>query len=451
MSAVEVAPGQFTVSQNDWDLLPRPGRPPTVSVIVPFYEQQADLERLLVGIELQRGFVDVREVIVVDDGSADGPVVPDWYRGPRVVVLRQADNGFRAGAARNLGASRATSNVLLFLDADMVPSPDYVARMAEIPAVAPEAMVVGSRQHWDLEGWTAPQVRSWLEGGCRPARFKDPAWLAEGYARTRHLLDLTDRSYQWMISAVLGMSRRLFDELGGFDETICSYGGEDWDLAYRAQNVGALMAHRSAVAHHNGPDWSERDGRTQTKNVERRNLVARIPGRRDSLIGRFAHTVVRMDASDVDLDELTMCIASALSAEPTSIAILVEGLPIEAADPLAQDPRVHLGSLRPGMSDRAALSVQIMRPVRFGPRTFDRLLDLLAPGGPARLIVIHDKEVLLTCDTTRASRRVGRWSRTRDPDFLWTQLFGEPEQCAAASIDVTPVVGPADLTETFPR
>ena len=451
MSAVEVVPGQFTVSQNDWDLLPRPSRPPTVSVIVPFYEQQDDLERLLVGIELQRGFVDVREVIVVDDGSADGPVVPDWYRGPHVIVLRQADNGFRAGAARNLGASRATSNVLLFLDADMVPSPDYVARMAEIPAVAPEAMVVGSRQHWDLEGWTAPQVRSWLEGGRRPARLKDPAWLAEGYARTRHLLDLSERSYQWMISAVLAMSHRFFEELGGFDETICSYGGEDWDLAYRAQNAGALMVHCSAVAHHNGPDWSEREGPEATKNVERRNLAARIPGRRDAIIGRYALTVVRIDASDMDPDAVTLGVASALSAEPTNIAFLVEGLAIDASALLAHDSRVHLGSLRPGMADRAMVSIQVLSPVRFGPTTFERLLDLLAPGGPGRLIVMNDDEELLTCVTTRASRRVARWAPTRDPDFLWAQIFGEPKRCAAASIDVTPVVGPADLSETFRR
>ena len=97
------------------------------------------------------------------------------------------------------------------------------------------------------------------------------------------------------------------------------------------------------------------------------------------------------------------------------------------------------------------VSIQVLSPVRFGPTTFERLLDLLAPGGPGRLIVMNDDEELLTCVTTRASRRVARWAPTRDPDFLWAQMFGEPKRCAAASIDVTPVVGPADLSETFRR
>ena len=116
--------GRATVPLNRWDLLPSPERPPRVSVVVPWFRQQEELERLLVGMELQTGSVDIQEVVVADDGSPEPPRIPSSYEGPPVVVVRQADQGVRPGAARNLGATAATGDVFVFLDADMVPSPE---------------------------------------------------------------------------------------------------------------------------------------------------------------------------------------------------------------------------------------------------------------------------------------------------------------------------------------
>ena len=98
MSSWQLVPG------NRWDLL-EPAAPPTVTVVVAHYEQPAQLARTLTALERQDHAVD--QVVVSDDGSATPPSVP-----PHVRLVRQEDRGFRAAAARNLGAAATTGPVL---------------------------------------------------------------------------------------------------------------------------------------------------------------------------------------------------------------------------------------------------------------------------------------------------------------------------------------------------
>jgi len=281
--------GRVAVPGNRWDLAPAgpwvAGSAPTVSVLVPYYADEPALHRLLAGLALQDYPRDRFEVVVADDGSPHPPRLPDpagGDAGHRLRVVRQEDRGFRAAAARNLAASVAEGEVLCFLDADLVPEPGYLRAATSLPAVLPDALVVGRRRHADLSGWTPPEVRAWLTGeGAGPDELPPPEWLADGYTASRDLLDADRRSYRFMISAVLTVGAALFAELGGFDESFRSYGGEDWELAHRAWAAGAVFAHaRDAVAWHDGPDWGARtDPRTRAeqKEVERRTLARLIP------------------------------------------------------------------------------------------------------------------------------------------------------------------------------
>ncbi len=110
-------------------------------------------------------------------------------------------------------------------------------------------------------------------------RLPAPAWLGDAYRDTHDLLSADHRSYRFVISAVLACHRWFFEHLGGFDETITAYGGEDWEWAIRAWADGAVLAHEPrAVAWHDGPDWSVRDdeaARRETKNDETLTLLQR--------------------------------------------------------------------------------------------------------------------------------------------------------------------------------
>ena len=74
-----------------------------VSVVVPYYQRQDQLDRLLAGLDAQSLAPDSFEVVVADDGSRVAPTL--CRHDFRVVVVRQEDAGFRLAAARNLGAA----------------------------------------------------------------------------------------------------------------------------------------------------------------------------------------------------------------------------------------------------------------------------------------------------------------------------------------------------------
>jgi glycosyltransferase involved in cell wall biosynthesis len=84
------------------------------SVVIPTYNRITFLQRTLETVWAQR-FKDF-EVIVVDDGSTDGTI--DYLKSlsQTFSVLSQRHSG--PGAARNLGAKKASGDYLAFLDSD---------------------------------------------------------------------------------------------------------------------------------------------------------------------------------------------------------------------------------------------------------------------------------------------------------------------------------------------
>lgn len=234
-----------------WQALWTKGLWPRVSAIVPYYNAPAELDDVVRALEKQTYPGDI-EVIVADDGSDE---LPHPQTDLPLTIVYQEDRGFRAAAARNLGAEHATGDVFCFIDGDTVPRPDYV-RAAVAPVLAePRALVVGVRCHNGAEA----------------------EWLRDAYARTRNLRKADDSAFRFVISAVLTVSRELFEHVL-FDASMVGYGGEDWEFAYRAVLHGARLVHApDAVADHREPDWHERTGiDVAEKNAESVALAHRI-------------------------------------------------------------------------------------------------------------------------------------------------------------------------------
>jgi GT2 family glycosyltransferase len=259
--------------QNRWDLLDGmvPDPLPPVSVVIAHYDQPAQLERTLAAVRRQDYPAELLDVLVVDDGSPTPPVVPPWAR-----LERQADLGFRLAAARNLGIASARHDIIVQLDADTAPEPGYVRALTRLPALSADCVTVGRRRHALLD--RAPASMPVEHAGPRH-ELAEPAWLQDGYARTRDLRDADDRSYRYVIGAVTACSRQMLEASGGYDESFTSYGGEDWEWAYRAWLAGAVFAYvPTAVAWHDGPDASGRpEGRLAARNAEALRLAELIP------------------------------------------------------------------------------------------------------------------------------------------------------------------------------
>jgi glycosyltransferase involved in cell wall biosynthesis len=118
--------------------------PPTLSVIVPAYNEAKTLPALL---DLVLASPVVSEVVVVDDGSTDGTggIVARYAGGPRVKAVSHERNRGK-GAAIRTGIGLVTGEVVIVQDADLEYDPgDYgaILREFEDPAVS---VVYGSRR-----------------------------------------------------------------------------------------------------------------------------------------------------------------------------------------------------------------------------------------------------------------------------------------------------------------
>jgi len=412
-----VTPRGIALPGNRWDLLDgrRPDAAPTVSVVVAHYEQPEQLARCLAALGGQDHPRDRLEVIVADDGSTEPPRVPEGVR-----LVRQADEGFRLAAARNLGASHATGDVLVFLDADTVPEPGFIRELTRMPGLAPDVVVVGRRRHADLTGAAVvADIRPVVAGRELP----EPAWLTDAYRRSRNLLEADDRSYRHTIGAVLACSRIIFDATGGFDESFRSYGGEDWEWTYRAWLKGALLAHvPQAVAWHDGLDAGARDEHDRARRNAEAVLLADlipVPGSRPH--GRPT------DRVDVAVTAPPGASEGAAFVSVDSVLAAVPGSEwVDAAD---------LAEAR-GRLDRVRVHVEIVRPVRVD-RILGDLVDSIARDGLGVVTVrADDGTVLLRIRSSRAAAREERWGR----DDLFPRaservdgvrlLVGEPDVAA---------------------
>lgn len=84
----------------------------TISVIIPAYNEQNHIENVINSVKKRK---EVDEIIVVDDGSIDETTNVAKKCGVKVISLPE-NRG--KGYAMNLGSSRASGDVLLFIDAD---------------------------------------------------------------------------------------------------------------------------------------------------------------------------------------------------------------------------------------------------------------------------------------------------------------------------------------------
>lgn len=311
---------------------------PRVSVVVLHYEQHEQLARTLACLRRQR--LAPAQVVVTDDGSRRSPDVPDGVR-----LLRQPDAGFRAALARNRGLAEATGDVVVFLDADTAPEPDYLARLAACVAAEPDVLAVGRRRYARFDRLDASDPGDPLAGVADRA-LGEPGWLTEGWSATADLADADDGSFRFAIGATLAASSWTLRRLGGFDPTFSSYGGEDWDLAHRWWLHGGRLRHvPGAVAWHDGPhagdeprSWDRESAQDERQLAETMALATRIHAAPVAFRGlRGARTapprVVLTHAPDVPDRELVVTVDSALAALPLLGVVTDRRVLLDLADP----------------------------------------------------------------------------------------------------------------------
>jgi GT2 family glycosyltransferase len=201
--------------------------PPVVSIVVPTFQRPDALTLTLERLMAVRYPMGRMEVIVVDDGpDPSTELAVSEFRNRHIPVryLPQANCG--AARARNHGAEKATGDLLLFLDDDILVEPDHLERHLAAREGVPDAMVNGE---WDFE----PALYAEL-AGTPFGRFRllVEEWVKSGI----HKDPLDDvRSRPTAVTACnLAVSSTTFKALGGFDETFPFAGCEDQEFSMRA-------------------------------------------------------------------------------------------------------------------------------------------------------------------------------------------------------------------------
>src|SRR6185503_14672120 len=210
------------------------------------YNRAALLERVLDACFEQTADADSYEVVLVNDGSSDDtPAVIERARRRatcRFEVIDQQNSGLAKG--RNAGIARATGERIIFIDDDVLPTPNFVEEHLRSHDAAPLAIVRGG----------AINVESF--DTLPPAKWR-----------------LKDYSGNFFWTTNVSVPLQTIRAIGGFNDTFAEYGWEDIDVGLRLRQGGVkAVFNPKALVYH----WKPRPRRG---NVEKMIRQARAQAR----------------------------------------------------------------------------------------------------------------------------------------------------------------------------
>ena len=182
-----------------------------VSVIIPVHNRREKVREAIASVYAQSW--PAWELVVVDDGSDDGTGQElerlNSRTPPFTIVSLDSTHG--VSFARNCGVRHSTAPLIAFLDSDDIWHPAKLAHQVEWFACHPDGVAVQTGERW-----------------IRNGRFVNPP--ATHRKRAGDLFESSLARCMITPSSVM-MRRTLFDELGGFNESLPAC--EDYELWLR--------------------------------------------------------------------------------------------------------------------------------------------------------------------------------------------------------------------------
>ncbi len=193
---------------------------PMVSVVIPAFNAGGRITRLLDSLEAQHYPRERYEIIVVDNDSQDDT----RERVAKYPVLLLGEKRRRnPGIARNAGVQRARGEVIAFIDADCIATPDWIAEAVKVIQTQ-EADLVAGNIHW---------------------LYSTPRGAAEIFDSLVHLRnDIHARESNTAVTANLVVRSAVFAKTGLFPEWKAA---EDYSFCLRAAAAGFRMVFGPAV------------------------------------------------------------------------------------------------------------------------------------------------------------------------------------------------------------
>lgn len=204
------------------------------SIIIPNYNGQQLLAKFLPAVITA---AQSNEVIVVDDASPQNDVTYLQQHFPQVKIVALKQNS-RFAAACNAGVAEATGDIVVLLNSDVEPTPNFLEPLLK-PFNDPQVFAVGCAE-------------------INPSEDKHKVYGRAGGAFKRGLLvhwrepDQTKTSTLWVSGGSGAFRKSMWQQLGGMDTMFKPAYEEDRDLCYRAMKRGyKIQFCPKSIVYHN--------------------------------------------------------------------------------------------------------------------------------------------------------------------------------------------------------
>lgn len=220
------------------------------SIIIPTKDKLSRLRLVLKALEAQ--VTEAVEVIVIFDGCRQDTLhaFNDIKLKYTPVQIVHEENLGRA-RARNSGIRQATGDIVIFLDDDRIPCPDFVHKHVKRHENGRYA-VIGERN--DIE-YSEEMLYQLYKNGFTPSVFlqmqkdarKEPhAWIKKA---SRQVLGQLLESVTFT-TGNSSVQRRDLLKTGMFDKNFSGWGVEDMDLGYRLVKDGVKVVRDYSIANY---------------------------------------------------------------------------------------------------------------------------------------------------------------------------------------------------------
>jgi len=233
---------------------------PFVSVIILNYNTCEYLETCFHSLQQLVYPVDRLELILVDNASTDQSVayVQAHFANIKLIV-NDKNYGFSRG--NNIGAGKATGELIAFLNPDMRVEPRWLIELVKLLLTDAKAAAAGSK----ILSWDGKQID--FAGGA--ANFYGYGYQV-GWGQEATVAFDQAKPTLFACGGAMLIHRHLFLEVGGFDEDFFAY-YEDLDLGWRVWVLGykVLLAPASITYHHHHGSWKKVDSEKRRVLYER--------------------------------------------------------------------------------------------------------------------------------------------------------------------------------------
>lgn len=209
---------------------------PTVSVVVPCFNVEHVVEKCINALLAQDYPKENFSIIIVDDKSTDdtGKIIQQYQENNQVKIIKHFRNR-GLSAARNSGIKASKSQIIGFLDSDIVVRKDWIKLMLSVLRKPGIVACMGDTKLPD-----------------RSAQENIDKFLYHPKRGVRQFDEDIPIEIPGFIMGNSFVKRKALNQVGLFDETFNTWGGEDTDLAIRLweQYPKGLRFTNKAIGNH---------------------------------------------------------------------------------------------------------------------------------------------------------------------------------------------------------